>query len=106
MSHSLVCIEVAVVGRNLYTTLPSCRTKVVVCARIIEHAAINGQMIVVESLVHRAFGGTFPKSIGRLVQHSTATASESETNDDRFGIWCTHSESGVPLRVDHRIWLA
>ena len=77
MRNVLQGIEVAVVGRNLDARLPANRSIVVAGTGIVERAAVDSKMIVMESFVHRGFGGADPYAILVLVEHGAATAAQA-----------------------------
>ena len=101
-----ISIEILVGGRNLDTTLPTAAAKVVMCAGVVEYAAIDGQVIVVETRIHRTFCGSYPYTVLVLAQYRTATAAQTETDNDRLGIGSLYTEAGIALTVDHRILLS
>ena len=75
-------VEVLIRSRNLNTTLPTAGTEVVVSARIVEHTAIDSQVVVVEAGIHRTLGGACPHTVLILAEHGTATTAETEADDD------------------------
>ena len=60
MRHILHCIEVLIVGWNLYTTLPACRTKVVHCSWVVDNAPVYVEVIIVETLILRSLCRSYP----------------------------------------------
>ena len=101
-----ISVEVLILGRNLDTTLPTARTEVVVCTRIVKHATIDSQVIVVETRIHWALGSTSPNTILILAQYGTATATKTQAYNYRLSIGSLNTEAGVTLRVNHRILLS
>ena len=77
MRNVLKSVEVLVVGRDFDTALPTYRTVVVLSTWIVECTAIDSQVVVVETFVHRTIGCTFPNTILVLAEHCTATSAES-----------------------------
>ena len=104
--HVLHGVEVGVVGRDLDTALPAGGAVVVVGAGIVEHATVDGQVIVVEALVHRTGGRAHPGAVLRLVQDGSAGTAEAEAHDDGLGARGVDLEAGEALGVHHRILLA
>ena len=104
--HVLHGVEVGVVGRDLDTALPAGGAVVVVRAGIVEHAAVDGQVIVVEALVHGTGGRAHPGAVFRLVQDGSAGTAEAEAHDDGLGLGGVDLEAGEALGVHHRILLA
>ena len=100
-----ISVEVLILGRNLDTTLPTARTEVVVCTRIVKHATIDSQVIVVETRIHWALGSTSPNTILILAQYGTATATKTQAYNYRLSIGSLNTETGITLRVNHRILL-
>ena len=99
-------IEVLVGRWYLYATLPTASTKEIMCAGVVKHAAVNGNMVIVKARIHRSVCRSYPHAILILAQHGTTAATQSKTHDYRLGIWRHHTEARVALRVNHRILLS
>ena len=76
-----LCIEVLIGSGNLDTALPAAAAEVVVGARIIEHATVDGEVIVVEAWIHRALCGAYPYAVLILAEYGTATSAQTEADD-------------------------
>ena len=100
------CVEVLVVSRNFYTALPSAGAEEIVRTRIIDHATVDSKVIIMESLVHGSLCSAGPHPVFVFAEHCAATATQSETYDDRLGIGSHHTESRIPFGVDLRILLS
>ena len=62
-------------------------------------------MIVVETRIHRTFGGTSPHTVLVLVEHCAAATTQTEAYDDRLGIRSLNAEASITLTIHHRIFL-
>ena len=58
--HILHGVEILVVGGNLDAALPAGGTVEVAGAGVVKRAAVDGQVVIVEALVHRAGSGAYP----------------------------------------------
>ena len=101
-----ILIEVLVGSRNLDAALPTARAEVIVRARVVERATVDGQVIIVEARVHRSLGCSNPNAVLVLAEHRAATASKTKADDDRLGIGSYHTEACIPLTVHLRILLS
>ena len=99
-------IEVLIGSGNLDTTLPATGTEIVVRAGIVHHRSVDGQVVVMETGIHRTFRRTRPHTILVLAQHRTATASQSQTDNHRLGVGSHDAEAGIALAVHLRILLS
>ncbi len=99
-------VEVLIGSGNLDTALPTAGTEVVVGAGIVEHTAVDGEVVVVETGIHRTLGGTCPHTVLILAEHGAATTAETEADDDRLGIGSFYTEAGEALGVHLRIFLS
>ena len=97
MRHFLHCIEIGIVCRNLNTAFPTAGTIVVLGSRIIEHATVDSEVVVMETFVHGAVCRTYPYAFFILAENCTSTTAQTETDDDRFGIRSNHAETGIAL---------
>ena len=101
-----ISIEVLIGSRNFDTALPTARTEIIMCARIVEYATVNSQVIIVEAWIHRTFSSTYPHTIFILAQYRTSTTTQTEADDNRLGIRSYHAETGIALAVNLRIFLS
>ena len=99
-------VEVLIGGGNLDTALPAAGAEVVVGARIVEHTAVDGQVVVVEARIHRTLSGASPHAVLILAEHGATTTAEAEADNDRLGIRSHHAEAGEALAVHLRILLS
>ena len=97
VGNILVSKEVLVGCGDFDTTLPTYRTIVVLGSWVVDNTAIDGQVIIVETWIHRAIGSTCPHAILILVEHSAARATKTQTHNDRLGIGSHNAETGISL---------
>ena len=95
--HILQRIEVAVVGRNLNTALPTGGAIEILCARVVHHATVDGEVVIMETFVHRAVGSAYPHPFAVLMQHGATGSTQSEAHNHRLGIRSLHAEACIAL---------
>src|SRR6185369_9659470 len=100
MRNVLQPIEVGVVGRDFDTAFPAYRSVEILRARIVEGAAVDVQMIIMEAFIQRAFRGAGPHAVGAFGQHGAAASTEPEADLDVLRLGCLHSETGITLTID------
>ena len=97
VGHVFHRVEVLVVGRNLDTTLPARRTVIVQRTRVVDDAAIDGQVVVVEALVQRTFGLACERAVVGFLEFRTSTTAQSEADGNLIGMGNIDTEAGVAL---------
>ena len=75
-------IEFLIGSGNLDAALPTGGAEVVVGAGVVDGGAVDGEVVVVETFVHRAFGGASPDTVLVLVEHGATTAAQTQADDD------------------------
>src|SRR6187402_128424 len=106
MGNIFQCVKILVMRWYFDTAFPSGRTVEIQRTRVIKYAAIGGQVIIMESLVHRAGGGAGEKSVGAFGKPGAALAAEAKTYPHTIGLCSLDTESRIPLGVYLRILLA
>ena len=99
-------IDILVLGRNLDTALPTAGAKVVMSTWVVEGTTVNGQVIVVEALVHRTFCLTDPGTVEETAQLGAALSTQTEADSDSLGIGSLDTEAYITLRIHLRIVLS
>ena len=80
--HLFHGIEIFVMSRNFNTAFPSARTVIILGTRIIKHTAVDSEVVIMESLVHRAICSTHPYTFFILAENCAATTAQSKTDND------------------------
>ena len=75
-------------------------------ARVVEDAAVDGEVIVMETWIHRSVGGSCPYAVTTLLELRATSAAKAKTYDYRLGFRSHYAEANITLGVDHRILLA
>ena len=75
-------------------------------ARVVEYAAVDGEVVVMEAWVHRSVGGSCPHTVTTLLELRAASAAKAKAYDYRLGFRSHYAEANITLGVNHRILLA
>ena len=59
-----------------------------------------------ETRIHRTFGSSYPHTVLVLAQHSAATTTKTEADNDRLSIRSLNTEAGVTLAINLRPFLS
>ena len=76
------------------------------CAGVVEDATVDGEVIVVETRIHRTLCRSYPYTILILAQYSTATTTKTQTYNHGLSIGSLYAEAGKTFAVHLRILLS